>query len=324
MAKDFTDAGFQLLPFANVGIDGLKIGDILLNLAVHAEVYLGDGKVAGAQGSENGGYTGEAGDQTGHEITIQPVYTHSHGWNYVLRPPDDGGDISEEGEEMPYNNGYMNPNQGYPQYNGYQPMRTTTTPYTQGGATYPQGNQQWNGYSQPRMPSFGGQPGYQQGNMGYQQPQMGMQGIAGLPQQNQGYPQGGMMGLCMANGVEEAYNYLQGLENGQAMPCFDWHKDMMYICAKDARGVPSLSAFKLEEVQEEMPQHGDNLIGRLVNRQMRGAMGYDQQQSYGMGQQGMEPQQQPNGPQGGNESGNPQANGGRGGNQSGSQRNGRN
>ena len=32
MLKDFEKAGFQILPFANVGISDLKIGDILLNL----------------------------------------------------------------------------------------------------------------------------------------------------------------------------------------------------------------------------------------------------------------------------------------------------
>lgn len=48
MLKDFEKAGFQILPFANVGISDLKIGDILLNLALHAEVYVGNGESVGA------------------------------------------------------------------------------------------------------------------------------------------------------------------------------------------------------------------------------------------------------------------------------------
>ena len=68
MIKDFEKAGFQILPFANVGISDLKIGDILLNLALHAEVYVGNGESVGALSSENGGYVGEEGDQTSHEI----------------------------------------------------------------------------------------------------------------------------------------------------------------------------------------------------------------------------------------------------------------
>ena len=71
MLKDFEKAGFQILPFANVGVSDLEIGDILLNLALHAEVYVGNGESVAATGSETGGFVGESGDQTGHEIEKQ-------------------------------------------------------------------------------------------------------------------------------------------------------------------------------------------------------------------------------------------------------------
>ena len=290
MAKDFTDAGFQLLPFANVGIDGLKIGDVLLNLALHAEVYLGDGKVSGAQGSETGGFVGEAGDQTGDEIKIQPIYTHSHGWNYVLRPPDDGDedgpdDISEGGNEMPmpYNNwmgqqGYNQ--QGYPQYRGYTPSQTM-----------PQGNQQYNGYaqgySQPRMPSFG---------------QQGVSGMNGMQGYSQGYmgQQGGNIGLKTVMGVEEVASMPQA--PGTIEPYFDVHRDIVYFKTVSAEGVPSICACEMHEIQEPIPQHGGNLIGKLMGNtsghqvsreefeQLKEMMMHGQQQQPGfMGQQGMEP-----------------------------------
>ena len=56
MLKDFEKAGFQILPFANVGISDLEVGDILLNLALHAEVYVGNGESVGATVSEDGGF----------------------------------------------------------------------------------------------------------------------------------------------------------------------------------------------------------------------------------------------------------------------------
>ena len=107
MLKDFKDAGFQILPFANVGLGDLEIGDILLNLALHAEVYVGEGQSVGAMASENGGYSGEPGDQTGQEISKHPAYILDKGWDYVLRPPsEEEPDNDEEvddkgGQEMP-------------------------------------------------------------------------------------------------------------------------------------------------------------------------------------------------------------------------------
>jgi hypothetical protein len=169
MLKDFEKAGFQILPFANVGISDLKIGDILLNLALHAEVYVGDGESISANASENGGFVGESGDQTDQEISKHPVITFDKGWDYILRPPDeDETDINgaEEGDTMPMNN-------AYPQFGSNTgPWPQTTAPMNTG---YPQGNLgQMNGYSQAnanmRMPynqpmNQGWQQGYPQGQM---------------------------------------------------------------------------------------------------------------------------------------------------------------
>ncbi len=277
MAKDFTDAGFQLLPFANVGIDGLEIGDILLNLAVHAEVYLGDGKVAGAEASEDGGFQGKAGDQTGTEITIQPVYTHSHGWNYVLRPP-----VEPQGDED-------GPEERRP------PMNMPTFGAQQPGYQGYQGNQQYNGYAQGyqqpgmqgQMPGFRqGQPYYQQNGMqGYQQ--NGMQGYQQrMPMQGQMMPmqngmqgqmpmqmgyqgqmpmygqQGGQQGIKTVMSVDEVANAQQA--PGTLDAYFDVHNDILYLKTVSADGIPSICPCEFHEIEEPMPQHGGNLIGRLM------------------------------------------------------------
>ena len=252
MLKDFEKAGFQILPFANVGISDLKIGDILLNLALHAEVYVGDGESVGANSSEDGGYVGNEGDQTGHEIDKHPVVTFDKGWDYVLRPPDE-----EDEDEVVENNGegdicmamnYMPPNNtGWPQNTGQTAgmngaMQGYTMPTNTG---YPQGNLgQMNGYSQAnanmRMP------------MNPQQPM------------NNGWPQG------MQNGYSQGQNYsqdltfvmgIEGAKNTHGAPnsrdaVFDEDKPLMYVVGYDQNGnCNSLNVYKFEECSEEMPQH---------------------------------------------------------------------
>lgn len=185
MLEDFKKAGFQILPFANVSVNDLKIGDILLNLALHAEICVGEGQTVGALSSETGAYVGESGDQTGHEISRHPILTFDKGWDYVLRPPEtqeDGGEPemgdyeSEEksledkgGDNMaiqgPMNSGgWYDPNRqpydmssGYPQYGGY-PQGTTAqmNGYSQARAGYPSmgsGANQQRGMSPAPMPS---------------------------------------------------------------------------------------------------------------------------------------------------------------------------
>ena len=207
----------------------MEIGDILLNLALHAEVYVGNGESVGATGSETGGFVGEAGDQTGSEIERHPVTTFDKEWDYILRPPADEKD--EEGdEEVPYYG--QNPNTWggngqtmYPQ--STMPMGRNYTP------GYPQGN-------------LGQMNGYSQANAGY--PQSGMHG----------YPQGlendPYNDLCFVMGIEGAKN-LQGAPNSRKA-VFDEDKPLMYIVGFGPQGsVNDIHVYQFEECSEEMPQH---------------------------------------------------------------------
>lgn len=237
MLKDFEKAGFQILPFANVGISDLKIGDILLNLALHAEVYVGNGESVGATGSETGGFVGEAGDQTGSEIERHPVTTFDKGWDYVLRPPSDDDEETEEGDD------------DVPMYN--QPM-TGTTGWPQ--STVPMGNMYPNGWPQGQnngYPQGVGRPMY---NNGYPQGNLGQ--MNGYSQANAGYPQGSPTeDLPFVMGIEGAKN-VQGTPNGRRA-VFDEDKPLMYIISFDQRGVVNeIHTFPLgNECSEEMPQH---------------------------------------------------------------------
>lgn len=232
MLKDFEKAGFQILPFANVGISDLEIGDILLNLALHAEVYVGNGESVGATSSETGGFVGDAGDQTGKEIERHPVTTFDKEWDYILRPPSDEKD--EEGDEdvppMNYNqpgqgmNGMYNPTT-WPQYSA--PMQ-----YAPGNNGYPQGTQ-WSNRSYP------------QGNLGQ---------MNGYSQANAGYPQGMETDLCFVMGIEGAKN-LHGTPNSRKA-VFDEDQPIMYIVGFDHQGnCNDIHVYQFEEISEEMPQH---------------------------------------------------------------------
>ena len=267
MLKDFEKAGFQILPFANVGISDLEVGDILLNLALHAEVYVGNGESVGATGSETGGYVGEAGDQTGREIERHPVTTFDKEWDYILRPPAE--DKTEEGDEevppMNYNTA-MSP---MPQYN----MPSSSTGSQAYG--YPQG---WNngGYPQTTVPMGRNyNTGYPQGNLGQ---------MNGYSQANAGYPQAGMQGypqgmdndLCFVMGIEGAKN-LMGTPNSRKA-VFDEDKLLMYLVSFGPQGsVNDIHVYKIEECSEEMPQHLSPLMKQNM-MPMGGGLG--QQDSY--------------------------------------------
>ena len=247
MLKDFEKAGFQILPFANVGISDLEVGDILLNLALHAEVYVGNGESVGATGSETGGYVGEAGDQTGHEIEKHPVTTFDKEWDYILRPPVEKE--NEEGDEevppMNYNTA-MSP---MPQYN--MPS-SSTGPQAYG---WPQGNMRPMNYGYPQG-NLGQMNGYSQANAGY--PQTGMQG--GYSQGMTGYPQGNMQNV----GVVEDLEFVKGIEGAnQTMGTPNSRKtyyddDTMhcYIITYGPQGRPvDIHPYELRDCSEEMPQH---------------------------------------------------------------------
>lgn len=77
---------------------GLASGDVLLNVASHTAMYIGNGQICEATGNENGGITGgQTGDQTGREICINSY--RNYPWNYVLRYiAEDGGPRETQSE----------------------------------------------------------------------------------------------------------------------------------------------------------------------------------------------------------------------------------
>lgn len=234
MLKDFEKAGFQILPFANVGISDLKIGDILLNLALHAEVYVGNGESVGATGSETGGFVGEAGDQTGKEIERHPVTTFDKEWDYILRPPNDK-EKKEGDEEVPY----------YGSNYGAWPSNVQTL--------YPQS-------TAPIGRSY--TTGYPQGNLGQ---------MNGYSQANAGYPQGMTNDLPFVMGIEGAKNF-RGTPNGR-MALFDEDKPLMYVVGFDQQGnCNDIHVYEFTECSEEMPQHLSPLM-RGSQMSMGGGLG---------------------------------------------------
>lgn len=281
MLKDFEKAGFQILPFANVGVSDLKIGDILLNLALHAEVYVGDGKTVAATSSETGGYTGEAGDQTGSEIERHPVTTFKKEWDYILRPPKDEEEEGEEEMPMNYGANNMMPTQPWNnQMSGY-PQGNSMNGYGSNNRMMPNQQPNMNGYPQGNL---GQMNGYSQANAGYPQSNGNMQGY-GYPQGGQmngyqqggqamGYPQGmGDDDLCFVMGIEGAKN-THGKPNTRKA-VFDEDKALMYILAFDQQGnVNDIRVYSFEECSEEMPQH----LSPLMRNNQNGGMGM------GMGQ----------------------------------------
>lgn len=85
--------------------EGMKRGDILLNIYYHVAVYCGNGKLVQASINELGKATGgKAGDQTGREINISNYYLYKRGWHEVWRFPEvkeekKGGNTMSEKEK---------------------------------------------------------------------------------------------------------------------------------------------------------------------------------------------------------------------------------
>ena len=241
MLKDFEKAGFQILPFANVGISDLEIGDILLNLALHAEVYVGNGESVAATGSETGGFVGESGDQTGHEIEKHPVTTFDKEWDYILRPPSEDIDKGGDKEVPPMN--YNQPGQG---------LNGMYSPTTYNPSGWPQGNMRPMNYGYPQG-NLGQMNGYSQANAGY--PQAGMQGYqqGAVPMSPQGMD--AEMDLCYVKGIEGA-NKLTGIPNSRKA-VFDDDELLMYLVSFGPQGRPIDIRVRPigDEISEEMPQH---------------------------------------------------------------------
>lgn len=89
-SRGATYTGNMMLAFLQAGFrkvdpvrEDLRAGDVLLNVRYHTALYIGNGKMVHAAGSETGGKYGQPGDQTGREICIVSYYDFP--WDYVLR-----------------------------------------------------------------------------------------------------------------------------------------------------------------------------------------------------------------------------------------------
>lgn len=81
LAKGFEDVTSRVNLVTGAG---LQPGDVLLNVASHTALYIGNGQMAQASSNEFGGVTGgKTGDQTTREINISPY--RNFPWNYILR-----------------------------------------------------------------------------------------------------------------------------------------------------------------------------------------------------------------------------------------------
>jgi len=68
---------------------GMEPGDVLLNVANHAAIYVGNNLIVQASKNEKGTITGgQPGDQTGNEIAVRGYYNFP--WDYVLRYTESG------------------------------------------------------------------------------------------------------------------------------------------------------------------------------------------------------------------------------------------
>lgn len=74
---------------------GFQIGDVLVKPGAHTEIYVGNGKVAGARGNAGAlrAENGQAGDQTGGEIAVSAYYNFP--WTICLRYDTSGSDTNQ-------------------------------------------------------------------------------------------------------------------------------------------------------------------------------------------------------------------------------------
>ena len=84
--------GWHVIDFAE---SKKQRGDILVRVdpkggTGHVVIYLGDGRIAGAEGD----WDGKRGDSSGREICERSYY--SYGYKYIVRPPERAGKVSIE------------------------------------------------------------------------------------------------------------------------------------------------------------------------------------------------------------------------------------
>ena len=99
--------GWQVIDFAE---SKKKRGDILARVdpkggTGHVVIYLGDGRIVGAEGD----WDGRRGDSSGREICERSYY--SYGYKYIVRPPEGAGKVSIKEEKGAVYRLY-NPNSG--------------------------------------------------------------------------------------------------------------------------------------------------------------------------------------------------------------------
>lgn len=92
---------------------GMKRGDVLLNIASHTVMHIGNGQVVSASKNENNGYHGgKPGDQSGKEIKLQSYYNFP--WDCVLRYTEDSSTTDPDPEPQPTaGNAKIRKGQGY-------------------------------------------------------------------------------------------------------------------------------------------------------------------------------------------------------------------
>ena len=98
--------GWQVIDFAE---SKKKRGDILARVdpkggTGHVVIYLGDGRIVGAEGD----WDGRRGDSSGREITERSYY--QYGYDYIVRPPEEASVSIKEEKGAVYR--LYNPNSG--------------------------------------------------------------------------------------------------------------------------------------------------------------------------------------------------------------------
>lgn len=112
MREAFLRAGFYDVTSDVDRVTGgrMRRGDVLLNEANHAAMYLGNGQLAHARGTD--GHP-EPGDQTGNEIRIQSYFNYP--WDCVLRYPQESEDEEPDNPDarhyptLRYGDGLLSP-----------------------------------------------------------------------------------------------------------------------------------------------------------------------------------------------------------------------
>ena len=95
IAERLRQRGWSVLSFSE---QAKRRGDILVRVdpkggTGHVVIYLGDGRIVGAEGD----WDGRRGDSSGREICERSYY--SYGYKYIIRPPEGAGKVSIKEEK---------------------------------------------------------------------------------------------------------------------------------------------------------------------------------------------------------------------------------